>query len=274
MTSSSFRLSLLLPAFNEESRLGPTIDALTTHFDSHQLDYEILVIDDGSTDDTADIARAAGATVIRHPENLGKGAALRSGVQAAKGQSIVFTDADLAYSPSMIDPILSLVEGDIDMAVGSRRHPQSQSTSRRGLLRWVGGMFVSLLTRALVLPEIRDTQCGIKGFRRSVAKDLFGRSRVDGFAVDVELFALAHRDQLRVAEVPVSVANRSCSSVRLVTDTVDFAAELVKIRRRLRAGVYDRPPEIVEIPSSNLDHGRQPSRKNRSRPRQTPIGNR
>lgn len=201
-------------------------------------DLEILVVDDGSTDDTAARSRTAEATVVEQPRNMGKGAAVRAGVLAAEGRSIIFTDADLAYPASMIPPILHELERGWDVVVGSRRHEETTTLVRARRIRELGGRAVNLLTHLVLLGHFRDTQCGIKGFRSDIGKALFARTTINGFAFDVEVFLIAEQDRYSLTEVPVRVENRQGSSVRLVRDTARLVRDLFRIRRAAGKGAY------------------------------------
>ena len=208
-----------------------------------------MVVDDGSDDGTAEAAEAAGADrVVRLERNSGKGAAVRAGVRAAAGSTIAFTDADLAYGPAQVAELLVLVEAGYDMVVGSRRHTDTRTLVRAGRLREAGGRLVNLATHALLLGQYRDTQCGLKAFRADVARDLFNASTLDGFAFDVELFHLAERWRLSLAEVPVEVEHSERSTVRVVRDGARLVTDLTRIRQRSRRGGYpDR--STTELPT-------------------------
>jgi len=220
-------------------------ETLATELDPE--DVEILVVDDGSTDETADLAESAGARVLRQPDNRGKGAAVRAGVLAAAGRTVVFTDADMAYSPSLVLQVLHEVEDGWDMVVGSRRHEHATALVQARRLRELGGRLVNRLTYLVLLGQFRDTQCGIKGFRSDIGKVLFARTRLDGFAFDVELFLIAEQDQLSLQEVPVSVENRAGSSVRLVADSMTLLADLFRIRKWVGEGVYQPSADQVRV---------------------------
>jgi putative flippase GtrA len=253
-SAGRYRMSLVLPAYNEGERVVRTInamrDALADELGPGQA--EILVVDDGSSDNTADLAESAGARTIRQPANRGKGAAVRAGVLAAEGRSIVFTDADMAYSPTLVLRVLREVEDGWDMVVGSRQHQHATTLVQAGRLRELGGRLVNRLTHLVLLGHFRDTQCGIKGFRADVGKAVFERTRIDGFAFDVELFLMAEQDQLSLQEVPVSVENRTGSTVRLVTDSMALLIDLVRIRRWVGAGLYRPTPAQIEVLRSRV----------------------
>ena len=237
------RLSLVLPAFREVDRIGPTLERIRHELGplvgDRREELEVVVVDDGSDDGTAEAAEAAGADrVVRMERNSGKGAAVRAGVRAATGSTIAFTDADLAYGPAQVAELLVLVEAGYDMVVGSRRHTDTRTLVRAGRLREAGGRLVNLATHALLLGQYRDTQCGLKAFRADVARDLFNASTLDGFAFDVELFHLAERWRLSLAEVPVEVEHSERSTVRVLRDGARLVTDLTRIRQRSRRGGY------------------------------------
>jgi len=235
------RLTVVVPAYMEEGRIGRTVERLLTELDvlAAYGGLEVVVVDDGSTDATAAEAEAAGATVVVHPENRGKGAAVRSGVLASRGRTVVFTDADLAYAPDQIPCLVELVEGGWDVVVGSRRHTDTTTLVRARRLREVGGRAINLLTRAVLLGQYRDTQCGLKAFRSDVARLIFAHTRVDGFAFDVEVFHLVERYHLSLTEVPVRVENSTRSTVRVVRDALRLVRDLFRVRQWSAEGRYD-----------------------------------
>jgi dolichyl-phosphate beta-glucosyltransferase len=239
------RLSVVIPAFGEEGRIGTTVHRVRTALDvvAAEGGLEIVVVDDGSVDGTAKEATEAGVEqVIVQPANRGKGAAVRAGVLAAQGRTVAFTDADLAYPPGQLLGLLARVEEGWDMVVGSRRHEHTRTLVRARRLREIGGRAINWLTRAVLLGDYHDTQCGLKAFRADSAKVLFGRSRIDGFAFDVELFLIAERNGMAVAEVPVEVENTTRSTVRVARDASRLVRDLFRIRRWARQGVYDASP--------------------------------
>ncbi len=254
------RLTVVVPAYREEANIATTIESLRAELEPAvgADELELLVVDDGSDDATASVAEAAGARVIVQPQNRGKGAAVRAGVLAATGRAIVFTDADLAYPPAAVRELLAEIEDGWDMVVGSRRHEETTTLVRARRIRELGGRTINWLTHLVLLGHFRDTQCGIKGFRGDIGRAVFERTTIDGFGFDVELFLIAEQDRLSLHEVPVSVANRQGSSVRLVADSIALLRDLVRIRRMAGWGRYRPNPSqqaIIEPLESAVDDG-------------------
>lgn len=238
------RLTVVVPAYNEGELIADTVAAIDRELATSvgHSQFEVLVVDDGSTDNTVEVAERAGARVLAQQENRGKGSAVRAGVLAARGRTVVFTDADLAYPPALLTRILDEVEQGWDMVVGSRRHHDTATLAKPRRIREFGGRMVNRLTHLVLLGHFRDTQCGLKGFQGDVAEVMFQRTRIDGFAFDVELFLIAEQDLLSLHEIPVSVQNRPGSSVSIVGDTLDLLADLFRIRRWVGEGVYEPNP--------------------------------
>ena len=235
----SVRLSVVVPAFREEQRIGETVTELRAALASVG-EIEIVVVDDGSGDATADVARRAGADVVIALEhNRGKGGAVRAGVLASSGRTVAFTDADLSYPPAQLIGLMAEVEAGWDVVVGSRRHVETATLVHARRLREVSGRVFNLLTLAVLLGQYRDTQCGLKAFRADVAQLLFSHTRIDGFAFDVELFHLIERYRLTLHEVPVSVANAESSTVRVGVDALRMIGDLARLRRLAFTDAYD-----------------------------------
>lgn len=206
-------------------------------------DIEIVVVDDGSGDGTAEIARGAGADqVVALPVNRGKGAAVRAGVAAAEGRTIAFTDADLAYSPDQVMALLDRVEDGWDLVMGNRFHRDTATITEVSTLRSIGGRAINACTRLVLDGDHADTQCGLKAFRSDVARVLFDHARIDGFAFDVELYLLAERFGLSLTEVPVRVENSDQSTVKVVRDALQMLTDLARIRLDTARGLYDAVP--------------------------------
>ena len=241
------RLSVIVPAYDEADRIGQTIRRLATGLAEVAADggLEIVVVDDGSSDATADAALAAGADqVVVQPRNRGKGAAVRAGVLAARGRTVAFTDADLAYGPDQVLRVLAAVEDGWDVAIGDRRHPDTRTLVPPSRLRRIGSRAINWLGYAVLLGSYRDTQSGLKAFRSDVARFVFARARVDGFAFDVELLHLVERHQLSLVEVPVEVTNSSRSTVRAARDALRQAGDLFRIRHWAAEGAYEAEDDL------------------------------
>jgi dolichyl-phosphate beta-glucosyltransferase len=232
------RLTVVLPAYQEASRIGASVVAVREAL--ADVAPEIVVVDDGSTDGTAAAAAAAGARVVQLEGNRGKGAAVRAGMLAASGRTVAFTDADLAYPPDLLRDLLVAVEDGWDVAVGSRWHRDSRALARPSLLRRVSSRLFNLLTATVLLGQYRDTQCGCKAFRSDVARLLFGHTRLDGFAFDVEVLHLVERYRLSLTEVPVQVTDGGSSTVRVASAALRMIRDLFRIRRWGSEGAYER----------------------------------
>ncbi len=240
------RLSLVIPAYFEEDGIAETVTAVEAALGHLRTDggFELIVVDDGSTDATAERARAAGADrVIALEQNGGKGGAVRAGVLAARGRTIAFTDADLSYSPDQVLRLLAEIEGGWDVVVGSRKHTETRTLVTARRLREVGGRIVNAFTAFVLLGQYRDTQCGLKAFRSDVGKVIFSHSRIDGFAFDVEVFHLVERYRLTLAEVPVELTNSTRSTVHVVRDTTRLVRDLFRIRSVAHTGGYELEAE-------------------------------
>lgn len=239
------RLSVVVPAFREAADIGAAIARIRAELADVAADggLEIVVVDDGSGDGTAAAARAAGADVVlAFPENRGKGAAVRAGMLAASGRTLVFTDADLSYAPAQIVRLLTRIESGWDVVVGNRHHEGSTAIVAASPLRQIGGRAINLATRAVLVGPHQDTQCGLKAFRSDVARVIFGHSRIDGFAFDVEVIHLVERYGLSLDEVEVEVVNSDRSTVHVARDALLLLADLVRIRRGDANGAYDLGP--------------------------------
>ena len=226
-------LSLILPCFNEADRLPATLATYLAHLPVDPGAVEVLVVDDGSTDATAAVAQAVAATdarvrVLGSQPNQGKGFAVRTGMLAAAGNLLVFTDADGAYGPADLERVV-LTLAAAPVAIGTRGRDSGAPLSRQVASR----AFNQALHLLSDLPYA-DTQCGLKGFRRQAARELFGRAKVNGFAFDVELLVLARRLGLSVAEVPVCAQSRFGSRVRVLADGRRMLGEVWSVRHSLR----------------------------------------
>ena len=227
-------LTIIIPAYNEEDRLGPTLTTLRAWMDEQSHTIEVLVVDDGSTDGTVGLVEAVARedgriSVIENGENRGKGYSVGHGVSKATGELVLFSDADLSTPLSEFERLERAIEGQ-DIAIGSRALPDSRLEKRQPFYREMMGRTFNLFVQALVFPGIRDTQCGFKLFRRAAAQATFGRRKIDGFAFDVEILYIARRLDLQVAEVPVLWINDEASRVDPIRHSAQMFRDILKVR--------------------------------------------
>jgi dolichyl-phosphate beta-glucosyltransferase len=241
-------ISVVIPCYNEEQRIGATLLEIERHLAASGLSHEVLVVDDGSTDGTVDLVAARAATngalrVIATSPNRGKGHALRTGILAARGDIVMFTDADLSIPIGIIDDFRQAIAAGDDIVVASRAHPLSRQAVRPPLSRrLMTRLFRAVVHALLPVGAVRDTQCGCKAYRREVAHDLFRRQRIDGFSFDAEVLYLAWRAGYRVSEVPFVLTHSPASTVRPVQHALQMVRDLIQVRLRdLRGGYGPRP---------------------------------
>ena len=231
--------SIVIPAFNEARRLPPYLDDLVAYFDGRGDPYEVIVVDDGSTDGTGDVALARGRTcpavrLIRLPENAGKGAAVRAGMLDATGAVRLFTDADGATPIAELKRFEPALAAGADLVIASRVLADPAVSVTAQPHRIAAGRVFNWLVARMGLRGIADSQCGFKAFTGRAAGDLFGRLRTRGFGFDVELLWLAQISGYRIVEVPVNWADQAGSKVGVLRDGPGMLREIVRARRRIR----------------------------------------
>ncbi|HEY2962093.1 MAG TPA: dolichyl-phosphate beta-glucosyltransferase [Pyrinomonadaceae bacterium] len=243
----SASLSVVIPAYNEAVRLGKTLSAVVNYLRQSSPDAEVIVVDDGSTDHTATLARevfndsgSLRTSVISYKSNLGKGRAVRLGLLAARGDVALFSDADLSTpiseAPKLVDPIVS---GQFDVTFGSRALDRELIGVHQSWRREQAGRIFNLAVRLATGLPFWDTQCGFKAFRMSVCRPLVEAATVDRFGFDVELLYLAFRAGLRLKEVPVRWDHNEGSKVSVMSDSFRMLSEVGLIRQQARRGAYD-----------------------------------
>ena len=246
-------LSIIVPAYNEEHRLPPTLVRLATYLASQPLRWEIVVVDDGSRDATCAVVTAAMATIpnlrlVRQSPNRGKGAAVRLGMLAARGQIRVMSDADGSMSPDQLPRLLApILACTAEVAIGSRYAEGARSNVVQPWFRVVWSRLANKAIRRSLVPGVRDTQCGFKAFTAEAARDLFSRGRIDGWAFDLEILALARRRGLKISEVGVEWTDDRRSRVNPLKDMWKVIREAVTIRKNLRTGVYNQLPAAAAV---------------------------
>jgi dolichyl-phosphate beta-glucosyltransferase len=236
-------LTVVIPAYNEERRLGSTLDTVVVHLTARPFTWEILVVDDGSTDGTIAVAqarRAAGAPVrvVSYRPNCGKGHAVRVGMLAAAGELALLCDADLSTPIEELTHLLARIEAGADVAIGSRRAPGHEVRVPQPLYRVFLGRIHSWLCHQFLVPTIQDFTCGFKLFKREVVQRLFGKCRQDRWTYDPEIIYLVYAAGYRIDEAPVVWVNDAATRVRLAFDVLDSLRGLVAIFCNHRLGLF------------------------------------
>ena len=232
--------SVVIPCFNEELRILPTLEHVVNFLGSRREHWEIVVVDDGSADRTSACIHErfgdqSAVRVLRYESNHGKGFAVRAGALASRGSRVLLSDADLATPIAELAKLERHAEAGFDIVVGSRVTAGSRISTPQPLPRRLAGSSFRTFVRALGLTTVRDTQCGFKLFRRATVEPILRRVATEGFAFDVELLARAERAGLRVTEVGVEWSDAKGTKLRLFPDAWHMAVDLLRIRRRLAA---------------------------------------
>jgi len=242
-------LSIVVPAYNEALRITPTLERLHAFLSQQPLRYEIVVVDDGSRDETCAVvtelmSSVAHLRLVRQTPNRGKGAAVRAGMLAAQGQIRVMCDADGSMPAAMLPRLLSpIIECRAAIAIGSRYAPGAHTDQKQPWYRVMWSRLCNKVIQRSLVPGVRDTQCGFKAFTAEAARELFAVARIDGWAFDLEVLALAKRRGLVVEEVGVEWADDGRSRVNPLKDMWKVVREALTIRKNLRSGVYNRLPQ-------------------------------
>jgi len=243
--------SFVIPAYNESVRIRPTLDELLRHARTQNWDAEILVVNDGSHDDTAQIVREFGKLhpqilLLENPGNRGKGYSVRNGMLHARGDICLFTDADLSSPMSEAHKLFDAIGRGADIAIGSRWLDAELQTERQPLYRQLFGRIYNLVLRVFLGLYFADTQCGFKAFRREAAQRIFPLQKIEGWGFDPELLFLARRAGLRVEEVPVLWAHSEGTRLHPFRDGMRMFVEVLRIRWNALTGVYT--PRAVPSP--------------------------
>jgi dolichyl-phosphate beta-glucosyltransferase len=235
-------LSIIIPAHNEENRLPRSLEQVFAFLEKQNYEAEVLVIENGSTDRTLEIAEgfAQRHTNLRviHEAGRGKGLAVRKGMLEAKGQYRFMCDADLSMPIEEVNKFVPPALSGFDVAIGSRE-VRGAVRYEEPFYRHFGGRLINFLIRVLILPKLQDTQCGFKCFRAEAAEDLFRRQRLNGWSFDIEVLYLAECNGSRIVEVPVHWYYRSESKVNALRDAFRMISDIFRIRSNMRHGLYD-----------------------------------
>jgi len=237
--------SIIIPAYNEGARLGATLDRVLKHISTHQWDAEVIVVNDGSRDSTADLVRERTrknpeVRLIENPGNRGKGYSVRNGMLNASGQILLFTDADLSSPIEEANKLFAAISAGADVAIGSRWLQPNLQAKRQSFLRQFYGRIFNLALRILLGLRFKDTQCGFKAFTRRAAGMLFPEQTIEGWGFDAELLYIARRLGMKVKEVPVVWSHTEGTRISPIRDGVRMFTEALAIRWNALTGKYSR----------------------------------
>ncbi len=240
--ANKIKLSLIIPAYNEEGIIKETLDAVLKFLSEKRYNWEIIVVDDGSSDKTSEIIRSfrtQGVRLVKHALNRGKGAAIRTGVKKSKGKFIIFSDADLSVSIKNIDQFLTELKKS-EVVIGSRRVLGAQIIIPQPALRENLGRGYTQLTRSVTGVKLSDFTCGFKGFTRKAAQEIFRKTLIDRWAYDSEILFLAKKLGYKITELPISWKNREDTRVSMGDAIVTSFIDLLKVRVYNILGRYDK----------------------------------
>jgi dolichyl-phosphate beta-glucosyltransferase len=228
-------LSVIIPAYNEAKRITVTLSRIESYIKTQGYPYEIIVIDDGSTDNTGDLVRARIAhnnliQLLQNSKNRGKGYSVKRGIIEARGEYLLFSDADLSTPIEEIERLMPWFNQGFDIVIGSRGLKESNVVRHQPFYREKSGRVFNVLVQLLTVKGIKDTQCGFKCFRRDAAKQVFERQVINGFCFDVEVLWIATQSGYRIKEIPITWYNSKGTKVNMLADSLRMFLDLLKIR--------------------------------------------
>jgi glycosyltransferase involved in cell wall biosynthesis len=241
-------ITIVIPAYNESERLAPSLDRVLAFIHDYPGKAEIIVVDDGSQDRTAEIARGYAAQsggivrLLRNPGNRGKGYSVRNGMLNATGDILLFTDADLSSPIEEAHKLFSSLQNGADVAIGSRWARAELQTKRQSVLRQILGRVFNLVLRMVLGLDFKDTQCGFKAFRRAAAITVFRLQRIEGWGFDPEILFLAQKSEFRIDEVPVRWGHDTRTRINPLVDGTRMVSEMLRIRWYDLLGKYPEHP--------------------------------
>ena len=244
-SASRFQLSIIVPSFNEELRLPATLQRIATYLDSSRRSTEVLVVDDGSSDRTAEVAfsfadRIANLRVLKNGRNRGKGYSVRHGMLEAQGEYVLFTDADLSAPIEEADKLLAALP-PFDVAIGSRAMNRQLIEVHESPFREFAGIVFNRIVRIVLWLPFVDTQCGFKAFRRERCRIIFEQQRIERFGFDPELLYLARHHGLKATEIAVRWSHSPATKINMLRDSVQMFLDVFTIRWNALLGRYRRP---------------------------------
>ncbi|MBN2407376.1 MAG: glycosyltransferase family 2 protein [Elusimicrobia bacterium] len=235
MDTSSLFLSVIVPAYNEGTQIGGNIAGLTGYLDARGYAFEIIIVDDGSTDSTGDIISGISKydsriKLIINSRNKGKGYSTKKGIMAAAGRFILFTDADCQIYFEELEKFIELIASGCDIVIASRLLPGAELHGRQSLFRAFSRKVLSFLVKSFLMPDITDSQCGFKCFSRQVAETVFRKQTITGFGFDIEILYIAYKAGYNIKEVPISWKSSKTTKVRLIPDSIGVLKDIIKIK--------------------------------------------
>ncbi len=232
------QLSVVIPVYNEERNIQETLRKITAFFSLKNIPWEVIVVSDGSTDNTAQKVKEVQKSNPAFPlkllcsdKNRGKGYASRRGLLAASGRYVLLSDADLSAPIKEVDHLVAAIDEGADVAIGSRAVKKKDCQVRQSWKRHVSGRIFNFFVQFFVLPGIHDSQCGFKCFTHEAAQKLFSAQKIDGFSFDVEVLYLARKFGYKIAEVPVMWSEGADSRISLFRDAIRMLKDLFKIKQ-------------------------------------------
>lgn len=228
-------ISVVIPAFNEEKRIGATIQKIYDYLKEKSETFEIIVVDDGSSDNTVDVVRNSSERiknikVLSNGSNKGKGFSVKNGILNSTSSLVLISDADLSTPIEEVEKFLPWLDNGYDIVIGSRGLEESEILKKQPWYRQSMGKTFNKMVKILALGDFNDTQCGFKLFKSGAAKKVFSLSKIDGFAFDVEILFIAKKMGYRTKEVPVRWINSPQSKVRIMRDSLKMFFDLLQIR--------------------------------------------
>jgi glycosyltransferase involved in cell wall biosynthesis len=238
--------SIVIPAYNESERIQSSLNKIVSFLSAQSWQVEVLVVNDGSRDNTAEIVRQFAAQhsyirLIENPGNRGKGYSIRNGMLQASGDVVLFSDADLSAPITEAPKLFREIENGADVAFGSRWLIAKMQTERQSILRQIAGRLYNVFMRVLLGLPYKDTQCGFKAFSRKAVDTIFPRQRIERWGFDVELLFLARKFRLNIVEVPVEWAHDDRSKINPLVDGIKMFGEMISIRWNAITGKYSAP---------------------------------
>ena len=257
----SFSLSIVIPAFNEAARLGETLRTVFEYLNQHLSQAEVIVVDDGSSDNTADIAEESfaqagkvSARVIRVKPNRGKGYVVRKGLLAARAPIALFSDADLSTPITEVPKLVNPIErGEFDLTFGSRALDRTLIGVHQPWRREQGGRIINLIVRLATGLPFWDTQCGFKAFRMDVCRPIIEAATIERFGFDVEYLYVAYLAELRLKEIAVRWDHNEGSKLSVLRDTPRLLEEVRTVRRQVRLGVYTQAIAAARVGAMDIE---------------------